>query len=117
MVGNLRDDPGPSRRRRQVAHADAMTRSIPRLHAPPRSRRLLGLPCRTLIPTPGGFRVRRTRSLRPMPVPLAALAAAVLLALAASRGQSAPQKFDFYSRGPYHAGVPKPAEILGYEPG
>src|SRR5206468_612613 len=25
--------------------------------------------------------------------------------------------FDFYDRGPYREGVPRPAEILGYEPG
>ena len=58
--------------------------------------------------------MRRTRSLS---IVAGALAGALLLALAATRGQSAPQKFDFYSRGPYRAGVPKPSDILGYEPG
>jgi hypothetical protein len=64
--------------------------------------------------------VRRTRSPRPQrsrSVLVGALTGALLLALAATRGQSAPQKFDFYARGPYHAGVPKPSDILGYEPG
>ncbi len=35
----------------------------------------------------------------------------------ASAALAAPARFDFYSRGPYAAAVPKPAEILGYEPG
>jgi hypothetical protein len=61
--------------------------------------------------------VRRTRSPRPLSVLVGALAGALLLAFAATRSHSAPQKFDFYARGPYHAGVPKPSEILGYEPG
>ena len=26
-------------------------------------------------------------------------------------------KFDFYDRGPYKSGVPRPADVLGYEPG
>ena len=30
---------------------------------------------------------------------------------------ASPQHFDFYARGPYHTGVPKPAELLGYDPG
>jgi hypothetical protein len=30
---------------------------------------------------------------------------------------AAPAPFDFYDRGPYRAGVPRPAEVLGYEPG
>ena len=34
-----------------------------------------------------------------------------------SAALAAPARFDFYSRGPYTAAVPKPAEILGYEPG
>ena len=30
---------------------------------------------------------------------------------------AAPVPFDFYDRGPYVAGVPKPADVLGYQPG
>jgi hypothetical protein len=46
--------------------------------------------------------------------PLAALAAALALAprLAAQN-----PRFDFYERGPYRAEVPRPATLLGYEPG
>ena len=58
--------------------------------------------------------MRRTRLLS---VLLGALACAGLVALAATTATPAPQKFDFYSGGPYHAGVPKPSDILGYEPG
>jgi len=28
-----------------------------------------------------------------------------------------PARFDFYDRGPYRPGVPRPAAVLGYEPG
>src|SRR5438046_859261 len=28
-----------------------------------------------------------------------------------------PARFDFYDRGPYRAEVPRPAQVLGYEPG
>jgi len=36
----------------------------------------------------------------------------------AARGSPAAlAKFDFYDRGPYRDGVPRPAEVLGYEPG
>lgn len=45
------------------------------------------------------------------------LFAVVSVVLCAVVAQAAPQKFDFYARGPYHAGVPKPADVLGYEPG
>ncbi len=46
--------------------------------------------------------------------PLVALAAALALAprLAAQN-----PRFDFYARGPYRAEVPRPATLLGYEPG
>ncbi|MBI5709436.1 MAG: hypothetical protein HZC42_03910 [Candidatus Eisenbacteria bacterium] len=30
---------------------------------------------------------------------------------------AAPARFDFYDRGPYREGVPRPAEVLGYAPG
>ncbi len=43
--------------------------------------------------------------------------AAVALALALSAGGAHAATFDFYDRGPYREGVPRPAEILGYEPG
>lgn len=43
---------------------------------------------------------------------------AVLFGLAlASASHAAVAKFDFYDRGPYRAGVPRPAEVLGYAPG
>lgn len=45
---------------------------------------------------------------------LAVLFALVLLPAAV---HAAAAKFDFYDRGPYGAGVPKPAEVLGYAPG
>jgi hypothetical protein len=48
---------------------------------------------------------------------LGALCCAAFLALPTPAALAAPVPFDFYSRGPYHAGVPRPSEILGYEPG
>ena len=42
-------------------------------------------------------------------------AASLLLSLAVP--SLAASAFDFYDRGPYRNGVPRPAEILGYEPG
>ena len=49
---------------------------------------------------------------------LARLAAAILCSsFAISPCFSQPARFDFYDRGPYRAGVPRPAEVLGYEPG
>jgi hypothetical protein len=45
--------------------------------------------------------------------PLALVCALLIPVLA----YAAPQPFDLYARGPYHAGVPKPSDILGYEPG
>ena len=42
---------------------------------------------------------------------------ALVVALLPALSIAAPKKFDFYARGPYQAGVPKPADILGYEPG
>jgi hypothetical protein len=52
------------------------------------------------------------RQLLRLPAALAALP----LALSALGAQS-PDRFDFYARGPYRAGVPRPAALLGYEPG
>ena len=46
--------------------------------------------------------------------PLPTLALACVLALPAV---SAPAPFDFYDRGPYRDGVPRPAALLGYQPG
>jgi zinc carboxypeptidase len=46
-----------------------------------------------------------------------------VLVLVASAGLEVPTPlaasapFDFYARGPYRTGVPRPAEVLGYEPG
>lgn len=43
---------------------------------------------------------------------------AILIALlSATTSLSAQQRFDFYDRGPYRAEVPRPAALLGYEPG
>ena len=43
---------------------------------------------------------------------------AVMFALAfATTTDAAVAKFDFYDRGPYRPGVPRPAEVLGYAPG
>jgi hypothetical protein len=50
------------------------------------------------------------------PTLVSALAIA-LVACSASLAAAAPAHFDFYDRGPYRAGVPKPADVLGYEPG
>jgi len=47
---------------------------------------------------------------------LVAGACAVLL-LGPPDAPAASERFDFYGRGPYRAGVPRPAEVLGYEPG
>jgi hypothetical protein len=45
----------------------------------------------------------------------AALGLALPCALAAA--SAAPAPFDFYDRGPYREGVPRPADVLGYAPG
>ncbi|HUK64424.1 MAG TPA: M14 family zinc carboxypeptidase, partial [Dongiaceae bacterium] len=46
------------------------------------------------------------------------LALALLLGVGlAGAAVAAPAHFDFYDRGPYHAGVPRPADVLGYQPG
>ena len=45
----------------------------------------------------------------------ACLAGAALLAPIFA--EAAPVRFDFYDRGPYQAGVPRPADVLGYSPG
>ena len=43
---------------------------------------------------------------------------AVLIGLAlASASHAAVATFDFYDRGPYRPGVPRPADVLGYAPG
>ena len=52
--------------------------------------------------------------MRRLPALVFALAIAVSHATAA---HAAVAKFDFYDRGPYQAGVPRPAEVLGYAPG
>jgi hypothetical protein len=50
--------------------------------------------------------------------PILALLGALVCALSLTTvALAAPQRFDFYARGPYHAGVPRPAEVLGYERG
>ena len=41
----------------------------------------------------------------------------LVLALASSLAPADPAPFDFYDRGPYRAGVPRPADVLGYAPG
>ena len=65
-----------------------------------------------------------SRSTRLPHLALALLATAFLAPAPASRAQSPtpllqPDKvpFDFYERGPYRADVPRPATLLGYEPG
>ncbi len=45
------------------------------------------------------------------------LGIALAVTLAATTAIAATAKFDFYDRGPYQAGVPRPAEVLGYAPG
>ena len=52
--------------------------------------------------------MRRARSL---------IAVLALATLAASRALAAPAAFDFYDRGPYRAGIPRPADVLGYQAG
>ena len=42
---------------------------------------------------------------------------ALALTLAPLAANAAPTPFDFYDRGPYRDGVPRPAQVLGYEPG
>ncbi len=56
---------------------------------------------------------------RPRLVPLlrGALIGAALAGFTALATLAAPARFDFYSRGPYQVGVPRPADILGYAPG
>jgi len=64
------------------------------------------------------FLLLHPRSLETRPVRRATLVSAfALLVLASSLAVAAPARFDFYDRGPYRTGVPKPAEVLGYEPG
>lgn len=45
------------------------------------------------------------------------LISALLLSTLASLAAAAPTRFDFYDRGPYAQAVPRPAQVLGYEPG
>lgn len=52
--------------------------------------------------------------MRRLPAVLSGLALASVLAVPAP---AAVAKFDFYDRGPYRDGVPRPAEVLGYAPG
>jgi hypothetical protein len=56
---------------------------------------------------------------RPAKAATGAIALAVALALVMAPGpaRAAAGRFDFYDRGPYREGVPRPAEVLGYEPG
>ncbi len=49
--------------------------------------------------------------------PLVSVLVAALLALAPLSAHAAPARFDFYDRGPYRSDIPKPADVLGYEPG
>jgi len=44
---------------------------------------------------------------------LAILCASLVPTLASAQ----PARFDFYDRGPYRAEVPRPVQVLGYEPG
>lgn len=53
------------------------------------------------------------RRLPVLPFALALVHAATL----ATAAPAAVAKFDFYDRGPYREGVPRPAEVLGYAPG
>ncbi|TMQ50861.1 MAG: hypothetical protein E6K73_07065 [Candidatus Eisenbacteria bacterium] len=50
---------------------------------------------------------------RPCVVPFALALTLVAPILAGA----APARFTFYDRGPYRSGIPRPAEVLGYEPG
>ncbi len=43
--------------------------------------------------------------------------ALAVIALCSSLAAAQPARFDFYDRGPYRDGIPRPAEVLGYEPG
>ena len=46
------------------------------------------------------------------------LAGVILCSSAAlTSAHAQPARFDFYDRGPYRAAVPRPAQVLGYEPG
>src|SRR5438876_5730152 len=82
--------------------------SRPPAWSPPAGSAILPPPVRTSPPPhQGGSRV----PLRPTRL------AAAVLALALSTAGASAATFDFYDRGPYREGVPRPAEILGYEPG
>src|SRR5262245_40997344 len=48
---------------------------------------------------------------------IAVLAVVSSAAFVAPRLLAAPSHFDFYDRGPYRPGVPRPADVLGYPPG
>lgn len=49
--------------------------------------------------------------------PFAVLLGLALASAFAATAHAAAAKFDFYDRGPYRAGVPRPSEVLGYAPG
>src|SRR5262245_24048714 len=54
----------------------------------------------------------------PLPLPRFATAPFVLaLLVSLPAPSSAQQPFDFYARGPYRGGIPRPEEVLGYPPG
>ena len=61
-------------------------------------------------------RARVAGAARPALADLAA-AGLALLSLSATPTARAQEIFDFYGRGPYRAEVPRPADLLGYEPG
>ncbi len=48
---------------------------------------------------------------------LTAAVLALAVAFTPLPASAAPVRFDFYDRGPYQAGVPRPADVLGYAPG
>jgi hypothetical protein len=65
------------------------------------------------LPAPVASKFTFEEPVRPVPVLPAALSAVFVASLALA----APVPFDFYDRGPYDPAVPRPAAVLGYEPG
>ena len=55
--------------------------------------------------------------MRPTAVWLRVPTCVIALSLLAHVVRAAPARFDFYDRGPYRQGIPRPADVLGYEPG